>query len=491
MSLNSNPSSPRLTRSLIAAMFLVLTAGSTSAAGLTIYATGMMRGTLEKCGCLSKQTGGVEPLAGYLAKQQKDQSDYILVDIGGFLTLSRNTTEEAIDEMYIRAMSTLGYTAVGLGRQEMMTPPERLLPLLELAEFPIVAANLKLKDSTLKAPWQSSVVIERAGKKIAITGVAPALPPIANREQYYEAESLKNWPVERLQEAVGQPVDLIVLLAYEPYKTVEDWLSQKAANFETPIVVFTQTWTKLSANFGRHTAVCLRSAKYLNRADIDFEKENPVFNNGLVSLDPSKYNDQDMHALLDSFYLEFEEKLGPDAKIAPLSDLSEEIQEGNGYAGAESCIACHEPEYQQWHVTRHKRAFLTLLNRQRFFDPQCVGCHTTGYGHPKGFSRYTVTPQLEGVQCESCHGPSKLHNEKPEEFPLRTDLGKEFCARCHNKEHDPTFDARYLKAWTEVAHKPGAQPPDVPAVQPVADPRYIIPGGSGETQTSAPRAVPR
>ena len=90
------------------------------------------------------------------------------------------------------------------------------------------------------------------------------------------------------------------------------------------------------------------------------------------------------------------------------------------YVGAKKCKMCHIKQFKSWEATRMAMSFELLkpgvqaaektaagLNPDTDYtaDPECLNCHTTGYGKPGGFVSLTETPGLAGVQCVSCHGP--------------------------------------------------------------------------------------
>ena len=61
----------------------------------------------------------------------------------------------------------------------------------------------------------------------------------------------------------------------------------------------------------------------------------------------------------------------------------------------------------------HAHAYKTLVDAKkpgnRQYDPECIVCHTVGFGHETGFRTAEKTPKLKDLGCEACHGPSTPH----------------------------------------------------------------------------------
>lgn len=155
------------------------------------------------------------------------------------------------------------------------------------------------------------------------------------------------------------------------------------------------------------------------------------------------------------------------------------------YVGAKKCRACHIKQFQSWEKTRMARAFELLrpgvaaaakkkanLEPQKDYthDQECVGCHTTGFGMPGGFVSLEKTPELVGVQCESCHGPGSEYLKeggmtlKNKEYKraglvklgLVVISGKTCTLQCHNDKSpfvakNYVFD--YAKRRSEGTHE--------------------------------------
>jgi len=102
------------------------------------------------------------------------------------------------------------------------------------------------------------------------------------------------------------------------------------------------------------------------------------------------------------------------------------------YVGDQSCLSCHQPQYENWKKTGHAKAHQTLAGEKRETDHTCLPCHATGFGEVSGFSDV-----LENVQCESCHGPRRGHPEDGEKGPAVTEKQ---CLVCHSPAKSPNFD---------------------------------------------------
>ena len=116
-----------------------------------------------------------------------------------------------------------------------------------------------------------------------------------------------------------------------------------------------------------------------------------------------------------------------------------------GYASAGSCVNCHTQEMARWTFTDHARAWESLVQRRATANPECVGCHSTGFGEVGGFGELTPAKlrKYKAVQCEACHGPLRGH-PGAKEIQARP-ITPEACVGCHDAANSPNFDfATYL-----------------------------------------------
>jgi len=131
-------------------------------------------------------------------------------------------------------------------------------------------------------------------------------------------------------------------------------------------------------------------------------------------------------------------KAGPEKK---------KIRDATPFISAGQCAPCHQAIVDAWKKTRHAGALRRLQSAEQSFDPECVPCHVAGYGHG-GFISEEVTPDLGGVQCESCHGPGRGHRSSPgEEYGRAT---RDTCLKCHTRARDPRFS--FEEAWEKIRH---------------------------------------
>jgi hypothetical protein len=117
-----------------------------------------------------------------------------------------------------------------------------------------------------------------------------------------------------------------------------------------------------------------------------------------------------------------------------------------GYAGSGRCISCHSAEMARWVVTDHAVAWQSLLTRQATDNPECIGCHSTGFGQPGGFGELSTASvrKYKAVQCEACHGPMRGH---PEDDAIHAvPITEQTCRQCHDPANSPDFELEsYLR----------------------------------------------
>lgn len=160
------------------------------------------------------------------------------------------------------------------------------------------------------------------------------------------------------------------------------------------------------------------------------------------------------------------------------------------FVGTNKCKKCHIKEYKSWKETKKFKTFdllkpgVAVESKQKAnLDPQkdystdsaCLKCHVTGFGHPGGYFVPDVADEkavkdaskLEGVGCESCHGPGSgfinLHEEiKESKRTYKVDemyaagmkkIEEATCTQCHCKD-SPTYKPfDFAKQKNEGSHE--------------------------------------
>ena len=130
--------------------------------------------------------------------------------------------------------------------------------------------------------------------------------------------------------------------------------------------------------------------------------------------------------------------------------------EAGRYYGSKACGNCHVEEYGSWGLTHHSLSYWTIYERELTQNKDCVSCHVTGLGEPKGFVLGDDASHLAEVGCEACHGPGGPHAGT--RVPLA--VSRESCLDCHDADHSLAFDPSaalvHVDHYSAVALEPEA-----------------------------------
>lgn len=357
---------------------------------LSIIYTGSINGELEPCGCSPKTDfGGLARLSGYLAAHSNELSPYIIVDAGNFT--DKDTPQGRLKAAAIlKSYNIIKYDAVAFMKNENAFSDDFLLPVMKENVIPVLSDN-------------HSIFIEREGFKVNISvnregnrkeGINVLLTdlPVSG------AGLIKGWDVIIISsgEILEEPlkVDGTVILSGYP------------RGKKTGILTFTK---------GSEGGIKNLSHKWL-------------------SLGNDIAEDARVRAVLNEY----------DTKVTGLLKESVKPTAGDTYLGAAKCAECHQTYEESWRKTRHAGAFDSLIKAGKSNDPECIACHSVGFGEKGGFFTLETTPELANVQCEECHG---LDREHVEDFsrPMRL-VTEKVCLKCHTRENSPDFDFPvYLK----------------------------------------------
>lgn len=357
---------------------------------INILYTGAIKGELEPCGCSPKSSsGGLARLSGYISANKEGLlKPYLLIDAGN--SMGGDTPQDRLkSEVVINSFAITGYDAAAFFNNDNLSLEGFLSPLVDRLAVPVLSKA---------PPYPASIQVERASSRVNISTDPKAykkgrLNILLSEIPASEAKENKGWDVivlssgEKLEEPVK--ADGTVIVSGYP-KGEKLGILTLTVGGDGSVVGFTHRWQSLGKEFTE---------------------------------------DKNIRDLIDIY----------DTKVAGLlKDEERQSPSGKTYFGSESCVDCHQPFFEQWSATRHAGAFATLEAVGKSRNPECVKCHTTGYGEEGGFYSATATPGLANVQCEQCHGPGREHLSDYT-VPMAS-IGEPVCLRCHTEENSPDFD---------------------------------------------------
>ncbi|NVO12422.1 MAG: cytochrome C554 [Rhodoplanes sp.] len=165
------------------------------------------------------------------------------------------------------------------------------------------------------------------------------------------------------------------------------------------------------------------------------------------------------------------------------------------FEGVSVCRKCHIDQAESWAQTSHAKAFESLkpnvkaaAKQKGKLDPAkdyttdatCLGCHTTGFGKPGGYSAATPAVELKNfavVGCETCHGAGSKFRVEHGSAEERWKTGGGETGRDALVKLGQSFDYKTACATCHLNYEgsgwSGAHPP-YKVFTPAVDPKYAF-----------------
>lgn len=203
------------------------------------------------------------------------------------------------------------------------------------------------------------------------------------------------------------------------------------------------------AKSGKPEEMRLKELKFLESKKKELEKNLLVFDNKnyykhtAIPVQLSVEDDPKIMKGMEHYRAESAKLYKPKVAGLPAKGLSEKemlarIPKDSPFVGAITCKKCHETNYRNWLKTKHANASQIIVASPKYAQEECLMCHSTGYGKMGDYATVEEIPfYLQGVQCETCHGPGRGHPGKGK-IERKVTLGA--CRNCHTKDQSPTFN---------------------------------------------------
>ena len=422
-------------------------------------AFGELRGHVESCGCDPRtDLGGLNRLHYFLQLEKKANSPFLLFNLGNNLSTPPHQLK---DRTIVQFLAQLQPTAALLNRHELT----RLALLQKHTTNHWLLSNHKANKH-----WWHKVVVTPNAVVLGYT-YTPALAKVVQR---FDTKMAGTWQkILRQQrskhsyllfsgsrqdlQAIVQAVKLDTIIVANTNADDAPITHQEKQQPQRLVVSVGQRQLYMVPLAGQGV---LRGGAMLNNAvEPDLGK---ILGKGKKSFPKNKKGKaQSLEKFFRVTRVSWLDRAYADESAAFWQAYQRAVQQAfaaqeeqgrkqlakSNFIGAAACMGCHQQQYQVWKNSAHAHAMLTLQNKDKAQDGECVACHSVGFG-AGGYVSMRLSPHLAGVQCENCHGARKAHILNPKhKVGVKTAFT---CRKCHHPPH--TADFNQDAYWQKIKH---------------------------------------
>ena len=416
---------------------------------LTLVFAADNEGVLSSCGCPSNPSGGLAKRQTILDKYRRVRPDLVVVDAGDLFPDRPNSLKVPY---LASAVEKARYDAIALGDQECLLGAAEIRRLARECKLPLLCANVRDESDNPIVPGH--VVRTVGGRRVGIFAViSPAVMPIPPQDWRKGLRIAPPLEAARREVEALAGCDLIVALSHQSIQETTE-LARSVPGIHVVVSGHDETLYKKPVLVGTTTVVATGPVgRMVGALTITRGPDgSPAFAQEMTGLSEKV---PDAGWIMDIYWQYVKKAKGePPPAWALTPDLPD-------YEPAEKCAKCHEAEFKQWATTRHSRAYESIKRVRRNEDPECILCHTMGYGRENGFFSMEETPALGRVTCQACHPVMSTHHDDAKKAEPPKPLTARACLLCHGLIQSPDFDFAAYKP--KIAHgKPVAPAADKP-----------------------------
>jgi hypothetical protein len=421
---------------------------------LTILFSADNLGVLSSCGCASSPSGGLAKRQTAIEDARRKHNATVLVDAGDMFNDRPNTVKV---KYVCKAIEQSQYDAIAVGERELDLGVEQLRALQRQYHLPLVCSNVR--DDKGAFLVQPHVIREVGGLKVGIFAVIsdkPLSTPSKGGPAGLTFESPETAARREVNELKG--CDVIIALSHQSVEATRA-LAAAVPGIQVVVSGHDEMVFKKPQEIGGSVVVGTGPVGRLlgilswRRGD----DGQPAFSQTLAGLSAKV---DDTKWVMDLYWQYVKE-----AKDEPVPEW-EFAAAPPAYEPAENCGKCHPDAFLQWTSSGHAHAYDTLVKAKRQDDPECILCHTMGYGRDGGFVSPEKTPGLGRVTCQACHPVTSTHGyiEAAGKVSIKPSkpMDSKVCLPCHGLIESPNFDFQVYKP--KIMHPtPTSTAPRMPA----------------------------